>query len=171
MISFRVDGIPAGEPRHGARAIMGKGKRPFASAYPGFSKSSASFRDAIRFYAQEHIPEEPLSDPLCIDRSYVFPRPKNHYVTKGGKPTSQIKPGSEYFHIKKPDIDNIDKLVFDLLQAMGFFSNDSIVSMGFGVKRYVGPYERPHAKIQIRELPNAPNDVEEFQQYLRIVED
>ncbi len=155
MIYFRVLAVPAGEPRARARR-----RGNFASVHPAETTSSGNFRDALRFYANAHIPDAPFSGPVCVDREYVFPRPKTHYKSKDGKMSDEIKEGRPYYHTGKPDVDNIDKLVFDTLESMGFFTNDSIVCVGMSVKRYVlSGTEHPCAKILIRTLPERFEEV------------
>jgi Holliday junction resolvase RusA-like endonuclease len=65
---------------------------------------------------------------IRVDREYIFPRPKCHAKTK--------------YHTVKPDIDNLDKALFDALQGM-FFTGDQQICVGILVKRYTNLGEKP----------------------------
>ena len=56
---------------------------------------------------------------------YYFQRPISHYGT--GKNKDKIKASSEHYHIKRPDLDNLNKAVLDAFGDAGLIKNDSQV--------------------------------------------
>jgi Holliday junction resolvase RusA-like endonuclease len=57
-----------------------------------------------------------------------MPRPKSHKNTK--------------YHTKKPDLDNLDKALWDSLEGL-FFVGDQQICMGVHTKRYINFGEEP----------------------------
>lgn len=84
-----------------------------------------------------HVFDGPVSVGL-----YVFmPRPKTHSNSKGA-----LKPSAPRWHTNKPDIDNLEKSVFDALTNMGVWTDDSQVCQVSKAKVYGA---RPGALIII----------------------
>ncbi len=135
MIEFFVEGIPAGEPRP---RITTRGR--FAHAYtPKTSKLKDGTRKALPIWAwkaaiekaaKPHLPAKPLEGPIRVDIRFYMPRPKSHYRKSG------IKETAPYFHISRPDRDNLDKACLDRLTALGFWLDDAQVCNGSIIKQY-----------------------------------
>ena len=50
---------------------------------------------------------------------FFLPRPKKHFKK------SELRPDAPYFHLKKPDFDNLAKAVSDALTILGWWNDDS----------------------------------------------
>ena len=75
----------------------------------------------------------PWSGPLCVDFTFYFPRPKNHFRSNG-----ELKPSAPMWHTAKPDRDNADKSVLDALTNLGIWGDDKQVCDGRIRKLYAG---------------------------------
>ena len=86
--------------------------------------------------------------PLRVDCIFYMPRPKSHYGT--GKKSGVLKQDAPLYHTKKPDIDNLQKMVYDCLNGFAW-SDDSIVCISESRKVYS---DRPRTEIKIMEVGN-----------------
>jgi len=122
MISFTVIGIPKGEARARARRAG-----PHARIYKPTDGPDANWRADVQTAALEHRqPGPPLHGPVAVWMAFNMPRPKGHYRT--GKHAGQVKPGAPLHHDKKPDTDNLAKLVLDVLTGCGYWQDDCQVT-------------------------------------------
>lgn len=90
----------------------------------------------------------PLQGPLRVDCIFYMPRPKSHYGT--GKKAGVLKQDAPLYHTKKPDIDNLQKTVYDCLNGFAW-SDDSIICISESKKLYS---DRPRTEIVIMEVDN-----------------
>ncbi len=123
-----IDGDPKAQPR--AKATR---RGNFIRMYtPGSAASwKALIESACRASGRKY------SGPLHIRADFFFPRPKS---TK-----------KAVWHWQKPDVDNLEKAVFDAMKDAGMLSDDCIVCSSSTTKRWqidgkVG------VKLQIEEL-------------------
>lgn len=108
---------------------------------------SRKAKEKLAVIVQQKAPEKLLDCPLQVDLAFYLPRPKSHYGT--GKNEGQLKMQFAYiYHTKKPDIDNLRKLVMDAMTGI-FWRDDSLVCRGATVKEYS---ERPRTEIRIKKL-------------------
>jgi Holliday junction resolvase RusA-like endonuclease len=122
IISFRVECAAEGKPRatpvrRGNRTIM------FKTATPG------GFEDELALVANVHRPAEPLSGPVEVSWMACFAWPKPWPVKRrmvGGP------------HITKPDRDNVDKAILDVLTQCGYWADDCQVCQGT-TSKFTGP--------------------------------
>ena len=85
---------------------------------------------------------------LRIDITFYMPRPKCHFRT--GKFSHLLKDSSpRIWHCKRPDRDNLDKAVLDVMTEVGILSDDCIVCDGKIQKRWAN---EGSALITIMEL-------------------
>ena len=73
-------------------------------------------------------------------------------VAASGSPISSLRDDAPYWHTKKPDRDNLEKAVLDVLTQLGMWGDDCQVCGGEVLKRYVVGLERPGAIIQIASM-------------------
>ena len=113
------------------------------------------WKDAIRTAAHAHIPDEPIELPVRVDAVFLMPRPKCHFNSKGALKASAPTP-----HTVKPDRDNLDKAVLDVLTEVGILKDDCQVYDGTITKQY-GPYSNADVgtvgvsiRISFEELPD-----------------
>jgi len=128
-LSFFAAGLPKAQPRAKARAF---GK--FAQVYN--PKTANDWKMIIRHEAQKAWKDYPNQwlGPLCVNLTFYFPRPKNHFNSKG-----ELKPTAPKWHTAKPDRDNLDKSVLDALTNLGIWGDDKQVCDG-RVKKYYVPF-------------------------------
>jgi crossover junction endodeoxyribonuclease RusA len=131
VATFRVDGIPKGQPR--PRACI-RGAR--AGIYdPG---TADAWRTAIVFAARRHAPAEPLAEAVAITVTFRFPTPKSR---RHESPSSWFR--------GKPDIDNALKVVMDALTDAAYWTDDALVVDVAARKQETVPGETPGAIIEI----------------------
>jgi Holliday junction resolvase RusA-like endonuclease len=110
IISFTVLGNPKPQKRH--RSVrVGK----FIRMYDPSSKE----KDDFLWMAHRNAPKTSLIGPIQMNLNFYFQRPKNHFNSK-----QILKNTAPIFHISKPDIDNLEKLIFDSLKGI-YYKDDS----------------------------------------------
>ncbi len=87
--------------------------------------------------------KDAVEGPVKVQMLFAMPRPKAHFGT--GKNVSKLKASAPLLHIKKPDIDNLQKFAFDCLNGMAW-RDDSQVCELEARKEYS---ERPRTEIII----------------------
>lgn len=122
VIQFWVNGIPKGQPRPRAFARNGKARVHDPCTAEGW-------KGLIALAARPLLPRTPLAGPIWVDRHFYFPRPKR--LQRKRDPIDLIP------HTAKPDIDNLDKALFDALTTLGVWRDDSLIFGGLGTKHYV----------------------------------
>lgn len=132
-ISLRIIGQPVAKGRPRAVPIMVRGRPvldergwPVITVYTP-TKTKQWKKDIIK-QVKTKAPSKPWVGAIRCDREYIMPRPKCHKNTR--------------YHTKKPDIDNLDKALFDALDKI-FFIGDQQICAGIHTKRYVNPGEEP----------------------------
>lgn len=135
-ISFEVIGHPKGQPR--ARATVRKGAK-FASVYS--DGSADDWKALVAIEARNHLPISPLAMPIRVDIVFRFPRVNSHFGT--GKKSNVLKDNAPIWHTKKPDRDNCEKAVLDVLTQLGMWQDDCQVCCGEVSKQYVSNGQRP----------------------------
>jgi Holliday junction resolvase RusA-like endonuclease len=133
VASFRVYGIPKGQPR--IRRSKSGGVYT-----PGTAKS---FKEAVQIAAiGAGLHGRALCGPVRIDERFLFPYPKRlaEAVLKGPIP-----------HTTKPDRDNCDKVVLDALTQINAWRDDSLAFAGILEKWYATPSKAPGVEISIYE--------------------
>lgn len=83
-------------------------------------KAQRSFLESC----QHLIPTTPLVGPLSATLSFHFKRPKTHY--RSHQKELILKEGSEVYHIKRKDIDNLVKFVLDSLNKIAYLDDSQI---------------------------------------------
>jgi len=133
-ISFFVEGLPKAQPRPKAY-VRGK----HAGVYD--PKTANSWKERIHWASKECRPAQPWTGPIELAACFVMPRPKAHHDSKG-----KVKPGAGTWHTFRPDLDNLEKAVMDVLTQEGFWVDDSQVCYKISGKIYGNP---PGVKIKI----------------------
>jgi Holliday junction resolvase RusA-like endonuclease len=114
-----------------------------ARMYQDKRHPAAGLRALIRLAALAVYQGPPLSGPLRVDVVAVFPRPQA--ITWKTRPMPRI------WHIKKPDRDNIDKLILDALTDV-IWLDDKQVCAGGVTKQVAAGGESPHLLIRVEPL-------------------
>ena len=79
-------------------------------------------RAKLMAYIGRHRPEKPLSGPVALDVMWLFPITGKHH--DGEAKTT------------KPDTDNLQKLLKDVMTDLGFWKDDAQVYYESVIKRY-----------------------------------
>lgn len=80
-------------------------------------QAEAILRDALMPY----LPAEPIVDkPIRLSVLWMFPYPKS---------ARKHKPGHSRWKITRPDTDNLNKLLKDVMTDMGFWKDDALISL------------------------------------------
>ena len=153
-IRVNVVGDPQGQPRHRAASLGGHARvyNPTRRA-DGRIHPIVPWREAIKAAAMKRRPESPMTGPVSCEITLRFRRPKSHYGTGGN--LGKLKASAPYWHTKKPDRDNADKAVLDVLTECCYWLDDAQVCDGGVRKRYVTPGEVPGATIAVCEITPA----------------
>lgn len=125
-----IHGDPKAQPRVKAVSFAGR-----ARVYT--PTTAKSWKSAVAKSLQEHAGKE-IKDALRVNLSFFFKRPKSHFGT--GKNADIMKDSAPKFHTIKPDKDNLEKAVFDVLSAsktgIGLWHDDAQVVIGETSKSY-----------------------------------
>ncbi|GAG47122.1 unnamed protein product, partial [marine sediment metagenome] len=105
-ILFQIPGPPRHQQRH-RHVTTGK----FTRTYDPSAKDKKDFL----LQSKQYAPKSPIIGVVKVSVWFCMPRPKNHYRT--GKYAGILKDNAPVWHTKKPDIDNIFKLVADSLNG------------------------------------------------------
>ena len=147
MNEYNYKLIILGDPKaQGRHRTYTKGKGGRLLPYPIQVDPSAKDKSNLRAIVQDQAPEKLLDCPLRVDLYFYMPRPKGHYGT--GKNAEKLKSSSPINHTKRPDIDNLRKLVMDALTNV-FWRDDSLVCEGLTRKIYS---DNPRTEIYIKVL-------------------
>ena len=68
----------------------------------------------LRAYLSGHVPEKPLEGPVWLGVKWCFSIKGNH---RDGE-----------YKTSKPDTDNLEKMLKDVMEELGFFKNDAQVA-------------------------------------------
>lgn len=80
------------------------------------ARAEAVLRDALL----EHVPEAPIIDrPIRLTVVWMFPYPKS---------AKKHAPGWLRWKITRPDTDNLNKLLKDVMTDMGFWKDDALIA-------------------------------------------
>ena len=89
-----------------------------------------SYKDKKQIWLQiaKFKPKRPLAGDIMIKLVFTMPRPKNHYRT--GKFKHLLKDNVPEYHSYTPDLDNMVKMICDVIQGKGrMICDDSQICM------------------------------------------
>ncbi len=137
---FDVSGSPKGQPR--PRAFSRGGH---ASVYdPG---TAEGWKGQIALAAKPHIPSPPWEGPIGLWLDFRIARPASHFRKRKG--VAVLREDAAEWVTAKPDADNYAKAVMDCLTQIGWWRDDSQVSVLRATKRYVVDDEVPGCRIKV----------------------
>lgn len=114
-------------------------KRHRDSKNGGKYNPSAADEKRILQCAKDQIDGVPMilgAVDLRVD--FIFERPKSHF--RSGRYSKLLKETSPQYHVSKPDLDNLVKLVKDALNGF-MWNDDSQVNYEVCEKRYKGKHD------------------------------
>ena len=108
------------------------------------AQAEAILRDALLPY----VPAEPIENrAIMFGVVWLFPYPKS---------AKKHKPGTERWKITRPDTDNLNKLLKDVMTDMGFWKDDALISLEMIKKLYD---DEPGIEIIVCPLDLTPPEV------------
>ncbi len=131
--------------------------KPIAKKRPKFARRGKfvqtynpqeSEEGKIRWEAYRQLPDgwKPLKTPIKIITIFYIERPKSHYGT--GKNSSIIRKTAPAMPLSKPDIDNLQKIIYDCLNNV-IWCDDSQICEAIGKKYYS---DIPRTTIRVEEI-------------------
>jgi hypothetical protein len=143
-LNFSARGLPKGQPR--ARAFARKmGANYVARMYDG--GTADDWKESVWCGLRDEINKtgwEFTDQPLHVALVFLMPRPKSHFGSKG------LKESAPRYHTAKPDIDNLCKLVFDVItRSEVIWRDDSQIIACIAEKRYAAPNEHSGCVVTI----------------------
>ena len=131
-IKIVVPGIPKSQKRH----RFGRG-----FTYDPSKQDKTTFLSLVR----EQAPEHPILGPIALKVRFTMPRPKHHSRT--GKYSHLLKDHAPKYHSVKPDLDNLVKLISDVLQPDFYVDDSQVVKL-----QAEKVYGKPRTEIIIEEI-------------------
>ena len=138
MISFTIPGKPKALKRHRV------------ARYGRMYDPSSTDKKEMWLHIAKYRPKKPLEGDIYLKTIFYMPRPKHHFKTKAGKPIDIVK--DKYKDIKlhsyKPDLDNLAKMIADIIQPQ-MICDDSQICILQAEKIY----GEPKTEVTIEEIP------------------
>lgn len=135
MIMFRVPTLPVAEPRKRVTTMGGKTR-----TYTPTSAPVNTFKAAVQMAFRSAYQGTPISGPLAVKVVFLFPRTTKHKAN-----------GPREWRPKKPDIDNLQKSLFDALNQLAWQDDNQICSV-IAEKQTANGEESPCVLVAIRRL-------------------
>ena len=105
-------------------------------------KKAKDWIKVVGFYANPHVPVNPIQGPICLTLTFVMKRP----VALNGKKHNQGRIPCD----KKPDTDNLCKCLTDAL--IGFWEDDAQITTLHASKCFAAKNEQPKIAISIQSI-------------------
>ena len=99
-----------------------KGERIVGGYIQHYKKKNVKVAEAIlRDALLPYVPAEPITDqPIRLSVVWMFPYPKR---------AKKHKPDHSRWKITRPDTDNLNKMLKDVMTDMGFWKDDALISL------------------------------------------
>jgi Holliday junction resolvase RusA-like endonuclease len=123
MTTFSVQGLP----------ISQGSKRPLRNKYSGriqmveSSEKLKPWRELVALTASQAMSGPPFKGPVSIVIRFRFPRPRSHYGT--GRNHGTVKASAPFVPIGKPDLDKLQRAVFDALTHVIWLDDAQVVDV------------------------------------------
>ena len=134
-LSFRLDCIPPTATAQQKGVFVRGGKVRF------FTKKKV--REGENFLAallSMHAPDAPFSEPVAVKVRWTFPWRKSERK-------SIVTAGNPKPHTSRPDLDNLEKALLDVMTRLNFWTDDSLVTEK-STSKWWGP--KPGIDIEVR---------------------
>ena len=98
-----------------------KGERVVGGYIHHYKKKNVAAAEAIlRDALLPYVPAEPITDKaIRLDVTWMFPYPKS---------AKKHRPGYTRWKTTRPDADNLNKMLKDVMTDMGFWKDDALIS-------------------------------------------
>jgi len=125
-ILLNVNIIPTRTTHQSAlRILKGKGGKMFVGKYQ--KSEFRAWLEEFKLKIKKSVPTEPLAGPIEAEIEFYFPYNKS---------ASDKLKETESWKVTRPDLDNMEKSIFDCLTDMGFIEDDSLICRKISIKRY-----------------------------------
>jgi Holliday junction resolvase RusA-like endonuclease len=143
-----IPGDPKGQPR--ARAYARKmGAKFVARMYDSDTADAwkAQVRAGVLAFAHAQG-FKAIEGPFEVVMLFSFERPQSHFLTRG-----DLGKGRVPEHLQKPDLDNLAKLVLDVITRLQkcWIDDDQVVTL-LVAKRWLPPGYRPGCQLEVKSL-------------------
>ena len=141
---FRIKGVPGSQ---GSKVLTRWGSMRESSSRVG------PWRAAVMWQTENDYQSAPIIDPVCVEITFFFARPKSHYGT--GKNADKLK-ASAPEHCTSSQLGDIDKLCRSTLDGLSVRSGGNVIKDDSQVvrlnceKRYASANEATGALVCLR---------------------
>ena len=132
MINETIIGKPKAQPRVKAFSRGGK-----AGVYT--PSTADEWRRTVKAGLARHTGKK-LTGAFEVEIDFFIDRPRSHY--RQGKYSHILKADVPKFHTKKPDADNLVKLILDVLSKIEYWDDDSSVVSLRVTKQYSDVFDQ-----------------------------
>lgn len=139
VIRVFIEGIPRPQ---GSKQTFRRGNR---IVLVESSKHLPEWRRRLVSVLQEHTGDYTPPKPARVTLTFLMPRPKAHYDTKG----HVKKRFTHVAHTPRPDLDKLTRAVFDALTIAGIVEDDSHITSAVIAKRYADSPENTGVCITV----------------------
>jgi len=139
-IKFTVYGNPKAQKRH---------RMARRAKYVAQIDDSKEDKGNLLAQVIQYKPIAPWTGPIMLNISWVIARPKSHFRT--GKHADELRADAPVFCHKKPDIDNLEKLLLDALNGV-FWLDDGQIAVVRKEKVYDPLPERPRTVVTVQRM-------------------
>lgn len=136
-VTIRIDCIPPTATAQQKGAFVCGGRVRFYTKKK--VRQSENFLAAL---LSMHVPDVPFSEPVSLNVRWTFPWRKSERK-------SVVRAGLDKPHISRPDLDNLEKSLLDVLTRLNFWTDDSLVTEK-STSKWWGP--KPGIDIEIRPI-------------------
>ena len=131
VIHIRLDGNPSSVTQQQKGETIIKGR-----IHHYEKKNVREAKDALRWQLKPYVPKEPLGGPIALKIEWRF----------------ELKRCKRRFwKVTRPDLDNLEKGLLDVLTDMNFWNDDAQVCVKQTIKKEVPPGEG-FLEIEIRQI-------------------
>lgn len=139
MIDINIDCIPPKHTAQGSNQIL-KTKNGRFFIGKKTNSNAKSTQNELFNLLYPYRPEQPLEKPLRVEIKWVYPYRKSE---------PKKNRTAEKYCDTRPDVDNICKLLFDMMTRIGFWIDDSQIADLHFIKVWDN---KPRIEIKIGEL-------------------
>ena len=136
-VAFRIDCVPPTATAQQKGAFVCGGRVRFYTKKK--VRQSENFLAAL---ISMHTPDVPFAKPVSLKVRWTFPYRKSE--RKG-----IVRTGADIPHTSRPDLDNLEKNLLDVLTRLNFWTDDSLVAEK-STSKWWGP--KPGIDIEIRPM-------------------
>ncbi|QGZ16935.1 RusA-like resolvase [Arthrobacter phage LittleTokyo] len=134
--------IPQGSKRIGRNRATGK-----PILLDDNDKELKPWREVVAWAGRAAAAAEPLDGPLEVHLLFYMPRPASHYLRSG-----DLKPSAPAWPAVKPDVDKLERAVFDALTAGNVWVDDARAVSVHKSKRYASLPHEAGVRVAVREI-------------------